>query len=406
MTPPELIDAFVQRKAVAPLRAGALTGTTFAVKDLFDVAGERTGCGNPTWLATHAPATAHAAVVERLLQAGARLLGKARTDEMAYSLDGSNVHEGAPLNPAAPDRLTGGSSSGSASLVAAGEVDFAIGTDTAGSVRVPAAWCGLFGIRPTHGVIDTRGLTPLAPGFDVVGWFAREATLLRRVGDILLPAATDPAAANAAAPAAPAAPGAPTRAGGWSLVRDPGMEQAVDIEVAAAVLAAFTRGAGHAAAAIEASCPVNLGAVADCLRVLQAAEAWRTHSAWIEAEQPVFGPGVAARFAMARTITPGEVQDAVLTRARLVAQLDAFLPPGRILVLPAVPGPALSRKATADQLQARRSRIFPLTALASLTGRPQITLPRRTATGLPIGVGLLGWRGADRILLSVAGLLA
>jgi amidase len=389
VTPPELVDSFLLRKVVPPLRAGALSGTTFAVKDLLDVAGERTGCGNPTWLATHPPATAHAAVVERLLNAGARLLGKVRTDEMAYSLDGHNVHEGAPLNPAAPDRLTGGSSSGSASAVAAGEVDFAIGTDTAGSVRVPAAWCGLYGIRPTHGVIDTRGVTPLAPGFDVVGWFAREPALLRRVGEVLLP--TDPGDAAAA---------------GWSLVRDPQVEQDVDIEVAAAVQEAFRRGAQQAGVAIEAELPVSLAAVADCLRTLQAAEAWRTHGAWIEAERPAFGPAVAARFDMARRITPAEVQEAVLTRARLVARLEELLPPGRLLVLPAVPGPALSRKASAEQLQARRSRIFPLTALASLTGRPQVTLPRRTVTGLPIGVGLLGWRGGDRTLLTVAGRLA
>src|SRR5450631_745389 len=143
MSAQPVADAFVRRMIVEPLAQGPLSGMTFAAKDLFDIAGTRTGCGNPTWAATHADATRHAAAIERLLRAGARLLGKTRTDEMAYSLDGSNVHEGAPLNPAAPDRLTGGSSSGSAAAVAAGAVDFAIGTDTAGSVRVPAAWCGL-----------------------------------------------------------------------------------------------------------------------------------------------------------------------------------------------------------------------------------------------------------------------
>jgi len=392
--PPPLVDAFVQRKLVTPLAAGALSGTTFAVKDLFDVAGERTGCGNPTWTRTHPPATAHAAVVERLLLAGARLLGKARTDEMAYSLDGNNVHEGAPLNPAAPDRLTGGSSSGSASAVAAREVDFAIGTDTAGSVRVPAAWCGLYGIRPTHGVVATRGVTPLAPSFDVVGWFARDSALLRRVGEVLLPGD---------AGATPTTPAADARR--CTLVRDPQVEVEVDVEVASAVQAVFAQGADHASETQELRLPVLLQEVADCLRVLQAAEAWRTHAAWIQAESPEFGPAIAARFAMARAITPPQVQAALVTRARLVAQVDEALPQGRILVMPAVPGPALSRQATPDQLQARRSRIFPLTALASLTGRPQITVPHRTATGLPIGVGLLGWRGGDRVLLTLAGLL-
>jgi amidase len=394
MIPPPVVDAFVQRKVFTPLAAGPLSGTTFAVKDLFDVAGERTGCGNPTWARTHPPAIVHAAAVERLLLSGARLLGKVRTDEMAYSLDGNNAHEGAPLNPAAPDRLTGGSSSGSASAVAAREVDFAIGTDTAGSVRVPAAWCGLYGIRPTHGAVATRGLTPLAPSFDVVGWFARDSALLRRVGEVLLPGD---------AGASPA--GAPADIRRCTLVRDPCAEDGVDLEVAAAVKAVFAAGAVHVRDAREAQLPVALQEVADCLRVLQAAEAWHTHAAWIEAERPGFGPAVAERFAMARAITAAEVEAAQGLRARLVGLVDEALPHDRILVLPAVPGPALSRQATPEQLQARRSRIFPLTALASLTGRPQVTVPCRTATGLPIGVGLLGWRGGDRALVALAGLL-
>src|ERR1700686_1962578 len=183
---PALADAFVERFVIEPAADGPLRGTSFAVKDLFDVAGHHTGCGNPTWRATHAAATANAAVVQTLLQAGARLIGKTRTDEMAYSIEGRNFHEGAPRNPAAPERLTGGSSSGAACAVAAGAVDFAIGTDTAGAVRVPAAWCGLVGLRPTHARVSAAGLTPLAPSFDTVGWLARSTGLTRMVGSVLL----------------------------------------------------------------------------------------------------------------------------------------------------------------------------------------------------------------------------
>lgn len=387
LTAPLMADPFALRIVVEPLARGPLSGATFAVKDLFDVAGTRTGCGNPTWAATHAVATRHAAVVQRLLCAGARLLGKTRTDEMAYSLDGSNFHEGAPPNPAAPDRLTGGSSSGSASAAAAGDVDFAIGTDTAGSVRVPAAWCGLHGLRPTHGCIDTQGLTPLAPSFDVVGWFARSAVTLRQVGDALLSAP----------------PPAPRE---FLLLRAPAVELDVDVQVKDAVHAVFTRCAAHAHATRELSLPVSLHDVAETLRVLQAAEAWRMHAAWINAARPVFGAGVAARFAMAKSITADEVKAASAQRAAILTRLDAALPPGSVLLLPAVPGPPPLRVATVEQLQAQRSRIFPLTALASLSGRPQLTVPVRGADGLPVGAGLLGWRGGDAALLQVAASIA
>ena len=144
--------AFVEEFSLPPTGEGPLAGLRFAVKDLIDVAGHRTGCGNPTWLATHPPATVHAVCVEQLLAAGAHCAGKTVTDEVAFSLLGQNHFYGTPLNPAAPDRVPGGSSSGSASAVACGLVDFALGTDTGGSVRVPASNCGVWGWRPTHGV--------------------------------------------------------------------------------------------------------------------------------------------------------------------------------------------------------------------------------------------------------------
>jgi amidase len=253
-----LADAFVERFVIEPTAGGPLSGTPFAVKDIFDVAGRPTGCGNPTWRATHEVPTTSAAVVSRLLGAGARLLGKTRTDELAYSLDGRNFHEGAPRNPAAPERLTGGSSSGAASAVAAAAVDFAVGTDTAGSVRVPAAWCGLFGMRPTHGRISVYGLTALAPSFDTVGWFARSASLMRTVATVLF--GHDATSAFAG-----------------SLTRDHGMEAHAE----AAGSAAFERQYQHCAVIGvplgEVSLQLDLQAAAESLRILQAHEAWRTH---------------------------------------------------------------------------------------------------------------------------------
>ena len=370
-------DAFVERFALEPTAGGALQGTSFAVKDMFDVAGRHTGCGNPTWRATHAPAAASAAVVDALRAAGARLLGKVRTDELAYSLDGSNVHEGAPRNPAAPARLTGGSSSGAAAAVAAGEVDFAVATDTAGSVRVPAAWCGLIGIRPTHARISVQGLTPLAPSFDTVGWLARSGSLVRRIGAVLL----DARAGSSCAP---------------RLVRDPALSRRAHPAQTASLDPVL--GGEPNIVALD----IDFDEAAECLRVLQAHEVWRTHGDWVEAARPHFGPGVAERFRAARAITAEQVRWAQRVRGAIAARLDAVLPTGHILCLPSVPGPAAYRDAAAAVLQAQRARLLPLTALASLSGRPQVSLPLGTAEGAPLGVSLLGWRYGDEALLQIA----
>ena len=169
-----------------PVDHGPLSGLSFAAKDMFDIEGLVTGGGNPDWLATHDPAQSTAPSVRACLDAGAHLISIAIADELAFSPFGENVYYGTPLNSAAPDRVPGGSSSGSASATAGGLVDFALGTDTAGSVRIPASYCGIYGLRPTHGRISAEGVLPLSPSYDTVGWFARDADMLARVGDVLL----------------------------------------------------------------------------------------------------------------------------------------------------------------------------------------------------------------------------
>jgi amidase len=378
-----IADAFVERFVVEPESDGPLRGTTFAVKDLFDVAGWPTSCGNPTWRATHALPRRNAMVVQLLLRAGARLVGKTRTDELAYSLEGSNVHEGAPINTAAPDRLTGGSSSGAASAAAAGAVDFAVATDTAGSVRVPAAWCGLVGIRPTHARVSVAGLTPLAPSFDTVGWLARSGSVMRNVGAVLFGDGVLPRPAI-------------------SLVRNAAVEGHADAPVSAALAGVFAGWATQGLPVGESSLAIDLKGAAECLRILQGAEAWSTHGRWIESARPSFGPGIAERFTAARAMTADQIREAALERAAIHARVDAALPPGRILCLPTVPGPAPRRDASPKQLQVQRAKLLPLTVLASLTGRPQITLPLLRVDGAPVGVSLLGWRNGDEALLEIA----
>src|SRR6185503_7830288 len=172
--------------AVSHTREGPLSGLTFGAKDIYDIAGHKTGFGSPDWLRTHPAATRTAPTVQRLLKAGADMVGRTHTDEMTFSLNGENAHYGTPVNVNAPGRIPGGSSSGSASAVAGGLVDFALGSDTGGSVRAPASFCGIYGLRPTHGRISLEGACPLASSFDTAGWFARDADVMERVGAVLL----------------------------------------------------------------------------------------------------------------------------------------------------------------------------------------------------------------------------
>ena len=187
---PDPLNAFCSHSTAALKGApgGPLAGLTFAAKDLFDIAGHVTGAGNPDWLRLHTPAPRTAPVVQTLLDAGADMVGKTHTDELSRGIFGENAHYGTPTNPRAPGRVPGGSSSGSAAAVAGGLVDFALGTDTGGSVRIPASFCGIFGIRPTHGRLSLDGVVGQAPSFDTVGWLARDADLLARVGAVLLKA--------------------------------------------------------------------------------------------------------------------------------------------------------------------------------------------------------------------------
>src|SRR3989442_3232505 len=171
---------------IAGAPRGPLTGLTFAGKDLFDVAGHPTGGGNPDWARQHPVPTRHAWAVQRLLDAGATLIGKTVTDEVSLGILGENPFDGTPLNPKAPDRVPGGSSSGSASAVAQGLCDVALGTDTGGSVRVPASFCGLYGIRPTHSRLDLNRMMAQAPSSDTTGWFARDAKTFARVSEVML----------------------------------------------------------------------------------------------------------------------------------------------------------------------------------------------------------------------------
>lgn len=370
-------------------RGGPLAGCSFVAKDLFDVAGQRTGAGNPAWAEDAPVATSHAPAVDRLLAAGADLIGKAVTDELAFSLAGSNVHHGTPVNVKAPGRVPGGSSSGSAVAVAAGLCDLALGTDTAGSVRVPASYCGVWGLRPTWGAASLDGVVPLSPSYDTPGVLAATGHLLAAGGRALLDAGDG-------------AGGADVPSG---LVVAEDLLAVADTEAADAVRAGAGVLGGRLGATVRtaflAPDPEAIDRWHDAFVVQMLFEAWATHGEWITTRRPPMGPGIARRFAFSAALDdPGPA--AAVAAEEVRAALAAALGPGDVLVLPSAAGPAppidLDQAAREDV----QSRTLHLTGVASLAGAPAASLPLATVDGLPVGVGVLARPGEDATLLAVA----
>lgn len=383
--PDDALGAFCRHThvAVAGSGKGPLAGLTFGVKDIYDIAGHKTGFGSPDWLATHAPATHTAPVVASLLAAGADMLGKTQTDELTYSLNGENAHYGTPVNVNAPGRIPGGSSSGSAAAVAGGLVDFALGSDTGGSVRAPASFCGAYGMRPTHGRISLTGACALAKSFDTAGWFARNATVLERVGQVLLGAD------------APPAPGA------LLLAQD--ALALLDAKAVTALQPALAR----IAAVLGTPRPVTVSAEGlpqwfQAFRVLQGAEIHAQLGAWVAQAQPKLGPGVRERMAWVTTISAEDVTRAQVVREAVRRRMDELLAGGAVLVLPTVSDIAPLLNTPAADLDDFRARAMSLLCIAGLAGLPQVNLPLATARGCPLGVSLIAARGNDALLLALA----
>jgi amidase len=385
----DTLGAFVPGVTVhrPPRSAGQLSGLTFAAKDLFDVAGFVTGCGNSDWAATHEAAQADAWAVDALLEAGATLLGKTITDEISLGLLGINKFYGTPQNPRAPDRVPGGSSSGSASAVAGGLVDVALGSDSGGSVRIPASFCGLYGLRPTHGRIPTRGMMTQAPSFDTVGYFARDAATFRRAGTVLL--------VEQVVDALPA-----------EIIVATDCFALADEPVRRALLPVLDR--LRLVAPVRESLLAN-GNLLDWShhqRVLQKSEFHATFRDWIDQVNPRFSAEVAGAFADDGCISPGDLAAANAFRADASNWLDELLDGRRVLCMPTSPILPIRRDARLSEMRLAVRRIVDLTGIAGLTGLPQVNLPVAAIGSIPVGLSLVGWRGGDAALVGAACALA
>jgi amidase len=376
-------DAYLQGVA-----GGPLSDLTFAAKDIFDVVGYVTGGGNPDWKATHAAATGTAWVVSVLVAAGATMVGKTITDEITRGIFGENAHYGTPLNPRAPGRVPGGSSSGSASAVAGGVVDFALGSDTGGSVRVPASFCGLYGMRPTHGRILLDGTLLQAPSYDTIGWFARDAELFARVGAVLLQSEI-----RAVRPR-------------HLVIAEDAFEIADEV-VHDALRPAVDRIASLIGQRTTARlAPTRLSDWSRQQQILQGREAWETARDWIDRVNPRFSFEVADRYRFASAISDAEVEAARVSRQAIIDRMSVLLDDGVVVCLPTTPTPAPLRGERLSARDALRARISALTCIAGTTGTPQLNLPLAEVSGLPVGLSLLGARGSDEGLIAFAGEVA
>ncbi|MDQ0205829.1 amidase [Alkalicoccobacillus murimartini] len=370
-----------QSVLVKPTSNGELDKLTFAVKDVFNLKGVISSAGNPDWLRTHKPSFAHAEAIDLLLNQGATLKGTTHTDELMYSLNGENAHYGTPLNPRMPGHIPGGSSSGSASVAAAGDVDFSIGTDTGGSIRIPAAYCGIYGFRPTHGAVPIDGVIPLAPSFDTVGWMAQDVGILERVGHALLPSQqkSDREFHCVLFPD-----------DAWTLADQKSVEHLLPTKIN------LEKGMNDSETILLSA--EGLTKWKETFRIAQAYEVWAAHGEWVETNQPSFGPGIAERFAMAKTMTKEMYNQALVEMSTVQKKMEALLSEVTVMVIPTVPGPAPKLGLPDEQIEQRRSQTLQLSCIAGLAGLPQVTIPVQTSDG-PIGLSIIAGPNQDLRLL-------
>jgi len=374
-----------------------LSGLRLAVKDLFHMAGLPTSAGNPTWLATHDIPTKTAPSVASLLDAGAYFCGKTITDELAYSLNGQNIHYGTPSNPVTPDRLPGGSSSGSAVAVALDLADIGLGTDTGGSIRVPASYNGLFGLRPTHGVIASDNMVALAPSFDTVGWLTRDLASLEKAAAILLKTR--------------ALKSKSSKIFNNILISKNLIEKVAHVKELNCQLQIWRE---KGLFPKEASIVIDTQAwkTSETFRTLQGAEIWHEHGKWIDSlksldslddveASSVFAPDIQLRFDWCQTISSADVAAAKQQRQGFTGWLESEIE-GSVLIIPTTPGLAPLFDAADDELAAYRNQLMDITAIAGLAGLPQLHLPVCTLDGAPCGLSLVGSKGTDLALIEFA----
>ena len=361
------------------INLGPLSDLTFVVKDMCEIKGFKSSCGNPDFYEKCLPADDFAPFLKDILNKGATLKGITICDEFFYSLIGENGHYGTPANLNAPGCVPGGSSSGSAAALTTDLYDFSIGSDTGGSVRVPASFCGLLGIRPTHNRINTKGVYPMAPTFDTIGWFAKDIKTFKKIGFTVLNQ------------------------------KDKTKNSFKDFVIAEDILELANPNIIHLFNNyINNSFPeikkIRLSkqtkdVIADNFRILQGGEIVENVIPWILKNKPKISPEINNRIEMAIKITKDEINQAVKFRENLKKEIELTLPEGLIALFPTTPFSSPKCGQSDEQLSSYRKKLMEFTSIAGMTSRPQISIPKFKDNTGPIGISLLGWRYSDEVLL-------
>ncbi|WP_141433610.1 amidase [Bacillus sp. 03113] len=371
-----------QDLTIESTKKGKLSDLIFSVKDVFSIKGYTCSAGNPDWLRTHSSDHMYASSIVRLLENGATLKGTTITDEIMYSLNGVNFHYGTPINPKDPERIPGGSSSGSGVAVSAEIVDFALGTDTGGSVRIPSSYCGIYGIRPTHGFVPIDGVVPLAQSFDTVGWMARDPKLLLEVGEVLLPlhnlVQKDFSRLIIAEDA-------------WNLAESetkeallPFIEKVKNLFQTTEEVTLSTHG---------------LQEWQTTFRMIQGLEIWKTHGEWINEVNPTFGQDIGERFQWASTLTDEEVAPYLQKREQICNKMYDLVQEDTLIIIPTAPGAAPLLNMSGEESERKRAQTMQLSCIAGLSGLPQVTIPVAEINGAPIGLSFIAASKQDLRLL-------
>ncbi|HEX5509415.1 MAG TPA: amidase [Pseudolabrys sp.] len=380
-------SCFVPHDIKAPI-AGAATGPfaglTAVVKDMYEITGERMGCGVPEWFATAKPAARNCPPVQKILDAGATIIGKTICDEFFYSGTGINPHYGMPVNSRAAGRIPGGSSAGSAAACGAGLCDFALGSDTGGSVRMPASFNGIYGLRPTHERIAHEGVADMAPSFDVPGWFASTPGVFRKVGGVLLNDKRVTAKLERVV-----------------VLEDAFAETDSEIADLLRTLLEFM-GDDLPSMTHGKIAPDGFDPWREAFRIVQAYETWQTFGDFVSKHKPTIGPGVRERMAFAATVTKAQADAARAAYMKAREHIRAVAKPGTILALPTSPTIPPLADTPAQDLDDFRTRVMRLVVTSSISGLPQMSMPAGTMAGCPVGLSFIGWAGGDEALLDLA----
>ncbi|KAL0696984.1 hypothetical protein Bca4012_064164 [Brassica carinata] len=384
-----------------------LTALSFAVSDLFDVKGYVSGFGHPDWIRTHEAAALTSHVVSVLVEGGATCVGKTVVDEFAFSISGETKHYDTPTNPAAPAHIPGGACSGAAVAVAAKLVDFALGIDTVGGVRVPAGYCGVLGFRSSQGIVSNAGIIPVSSSLDAVGWFARDPNTLRRVGHVILQlpfaAQRNPRQIILADDYLQLSKIPVDRISqvviksaeklfGRQALKHENLEKYFEAKVPS--LKEFFREKASGDSKLTTSM-----LLANVMQLLQRHEFLQNHGDWISTANPSIDPAIYSQLCKTPELTDEEIENLNAVRNQMRIAIGSLLKDDGILVIPTMPSvpPKLgSKEIMSEDYQNRASTLL---CVASISGCCQVTVPIGQHEKCPVSVSFIARHGGDRFLL-------